>query len=181
MLVQPPRALAVDLDRVLADTRGLWAAFVADAARRFASIAPLDPAALPRDRSAAAAALDRWAAQGVGDWRRALSRFAEERAPVYVRPNAAVNAALRALAATGWRVGVFTDAPAPLARVVLAHLGLEGRVAVVETGPRADERVLTRLGDRVEVVVSSEQLVALASSSRARDDAGEAAKIREGA
>ncbi|MDQ3891122.1 MAG: hypothetical protein M3312_11320, partial [Actinomycetota bacterium] len=139
-------------------------------------------AALPGDRSAAAAELDRWAAQGVGDWRRVLSRFAEEHAPVYVRPSAAVNAALRSLALAGWRVGVFTDAPAPLARVVLAHLGLERRVDAVETGTRADERLLTRLGDRVEVVVSPEQLIALASSSRAaRDDAGEAAKIREGA
>ena len=81
------RAVAVDLDRALGDTRPLWRDFLADAARRYASIAPLDPRALPEDRAAAAAELDRWAEAGVGDWRSALARFAEDRAPVYLRPN----------------------------------------------------------------------------------------------
>ena len=119
-------AVAVDLDGALGDTHRLWDAFLADAARRFRSIAELDVASLPNDRGAAALELDRWADQGIGDWRSALTRFAEDHAPVYVRPSATANAALRALVASGRTVGVYTDAPVELARVALAHLGAAG-------------------------------------------------------
>ena len=152
-------AVAIDLDGALGDTRPLWRGFLADAARRFASIAPLDPDSLPDDRGQAATQLDRWAAGGIGDWRAALARFAEERAPVYLRPNAEASAALRGLAAAGIRVGVFTDAPEPLARVALAHLGAERRVAVLETGAGARERLLERLGRDAVVVVTLSGLV----------------------
>jgi hypothetical protein len=54
-------ALAIELDGVLGDTRPLWRDWLEDAARRYRSIAPLDPSALPEDRAAAAAELDRWA------------------------------------------------------------------------------------------------------------------------
>ncbi len=139
------KAVAVDLD-ALGDTRPLWQDFVSDAARRFASIAPLDPDALPDDRGKAAIDLDRWAEAGVGDWQGALERFAEDRAPVYLRPNAEANAALRALAAAKVRIGVYTDAPEALARVALAHLGAERRVEALETGVGARERLVDRLG-----------------------------------
>jgi len=130
------KAVAVDLD-ALGDTRSLWQDFLADASRRFAPISPLDPGALPEDRAEAARELDRWAEAGVGDWRGALERFAEDRAPVYLRPSADASAALRALAASGIRVGVYTDAPETLARVALAHLGADRRVEALETGAGA--------------------------------------------
>ena len=155
-------ALAIDLDGALGNTRPLWAAFLEDAARRFGSIAPFDPAALPADRGAAAAELDRWAANGVGDWRKALERFAEDHAPVYLRPDARASAALRALAASGARVGVFTDAPEPLARVALAHLGATRRVAAVEAGAGARERLLERLGPGARVAATPEELAGAA-------------------
>ena len=139
------KAVAVDLD-ALGNTRPLWRDFVVDAARRFGSIAPLDPDALPRDRTEAAAELDRWAEAGVGDWRGSLGRFAEDRAPVYLRPNAEANAALRALAADKVRIGIYTDAPEALARVALAHLGAERRVNALETGAGARERLVDRFG-----------------------------------
>jgi phosphoglycolate phosphatase-like HAD superfamily hydrolase len=129
--------VAIDLDGALGDTRPLWDAFLADAARRFASIAKLDPAALPDDRAAAAAELDRWAAEGIGDWRKALERFAEDHAPVYLRPDPRANTAVRDLKAAGRRIRVVTDAPEPLARVALAHLGLARAVDEVEAGARA--------------------------------------------
>ena len=151
------RAVAVDLD-ALGDTRALWRDFLVDAARRFASIAPLDPDALPDDRAAAAAELDRWAAGGVGDWRGALERFAEDRAPVYLRPSADATAALRALAGAGVRVGVYTDAPEPLARIALSHLGAERRVEAVECGAAARERVLERLGGEAVVAATRDEL-----------------------
>jgi phosphoglycolate phosphatase-like HAD superfamily hydrolase len=159
------RAVAIDLD-ALGDTRGLWRDFLADAARRFASIAPLDPDALPDDRAEAAARLDRWAEAGVGDWRAALERFAEDRAPVYLRPSSDATAALRALAAAGVRVGVYTDAPETLARVALAHLGAARRVEAVESGAGALPRLLERLGREGEVEVdvsaSRDELLRLA-------------------
>jgi phosphoglycolate phosphatase-like HAD superfamily hydrolase len=156
------RAVAIDLDAALGDTRSLWEEFLADAARRFASIAPLDPGRLPPDRGEAAAVLDRWASQGVGDWRGALTRFAEDRAPVFLRPNAEANAALRALAEAGYRIGVFTDAPEELARVALSQLGAARYVDVVETGSQARERLLERLGGEASIANSREDLVRIA-------------------
>lgn len=151
------KAVAVDLE-ALGDTRALWRDFLADAARRFASIAPLDPAALPEDRAAAAEALDRWAKAGVGDWRCALARFAEDRAPVYLRPSAEASAALRGLAEAGARVGVYTDAPEALAEIALAHLGARRRVEALECGPGARERLLARLGGTAEVAATRADL-----------------------
>jgi phosphoglycolate phosphatase-like HAD superfamily hydrolase len=156
--------VAIDLDGALGDTRPLWSDFLADAARRYAAIAPLDVEALPKDRGAAAEELDRWAAQGIGDWRSALERFAEDRAPVYLRPNAGAGAAMRALAASGRRLGVFTDAPEPLARVALAHLGAARRVDALQCGSGARERLLEQLGPGTVVVVTASDLVKMSAS-----------------
>ena len=155
------RAVAVDLD-ALGDTHALWRDFLADAARRYASIAPLDPAALAEDRAAAAAELDRWAAAGVGDWRGALRRFAAERAPVYLRPRAEASTALRSLADAGVRVGVYTDAPEAFARVALAHLGAARRVEALECGHGARGRLVERLGGEAEVAADRDDLLRLA-------------------
>jgi phosphoglycolate phosphatase-like HAD superfamily hydrolase len=157
-------AVAIDLDGALGDTRPLWDAFLEDAARRFSSIAALDPTALPEDRGAAAEELDRWAAAGVGDWRGALERFAEDRAPVYLRPNADAAAALRAVSAAGARVGVFTDAPAELARVALAQLGAARRVELLEAGAGARDRLLGRLGAEATVASTRNDLVRIGES-----------------
>jgi phosphoglycolate phosphatase-like HAD superfamily hydrolase len=151
------KAVAIDLDGVLGDTRPLWRDWLADAARRFRAIAELDPERLPEDRGAAATELDRWAEHGVGDWRAALERFAEDHAPVYLRPSPHVNARLRALSAAGVRLGVFTDAPEPLARIALAHLGAARLIETVEAGAGALERLQARLGDP-EVVRTRDEL-----------------------
>jgi phosphoglycolate phosphatase-like HAD superfamily hydrolase len=152
------RAVAIELDGVLGDTRPLWDAWLEDAARRFRSIAPLDPAALPADRAAAAEALDRWAEGGVGDWRAALARFAEDRAPVYLRPQADVSTALRVLDAAGSRIGVFTDAPEPLARIALAQLGADRRAEALEAGAGALGRLRARLGPETVVIRNRAEL-----------------------
>jgi FMN phosphatase YigB (HAD superfamily) len=150
-------AVAIELE-VLGDTRPLWDDWLADAARRFRSIAELDVASLPKDRGDAAAELDRWAEQGVGDWRGALRRFAEARAPVYLRPEAAVSAKLRALEGTGARLGVFTDAPEPLARIALAQLGAARRIEQLETGAGALERLLVDLGSDAAIIRTRDEL-----------------------
>ena len=154
-------AVALDLDGVLGDTRALWRAWLDDVARRFRSIAPLDPQTLPHDRGEAARELDRWAEAGVGDWRGALERFAEDHAPVYLRPAADVNSALRRLQASATRVGAYTDAPEPLARVALAQLGADRRVERLEAGPDALERLRQALGGDVAVVRTRDELARL--------------------
>ena len=158
-------AVAVDLDGALGDTRPLWRDFLEDAARRFGSIAPLDVESLPADRAAAAEELDRWAAAGVGDWRAALERFAEDRAPVYLRPSAEASSALRALQAAGTTLGVFTDAPEELARVALAHLGAARRVQALAAGAGARERLLARLGGDATVASTREDLAKIGAGA----------------
>ena len=120
----PGLALALDLDGVLADTRPLWDAWLEDAARR--ARVELD---VPADREAAAAVLD----ERLGDWRPLLTRFAADRAPLWIRPRPDTNAALRRLVAAGARIGVFSDAPRELAEIALAHAGVARQVEVVGT------------------------------------------------
>ncbi len=124
--------VAVALD-ALGDTRPLWRDWLEDAARVF------DVDGLPEDRIAAAAELD---ARGAGNWRTLLERFAEERAPVYLRPAAEVSAVLRDLQARKVEVVVFTDAPVELARVALRQLGAARRVEGIETTPPAADVVV---------------------------------------
>ena len=131
--------IALDLDGVLGDTRPLWRDWLLDAAR----VLGVDPAALPEDRAAAADELD---SSGAGNWRILLARFAEDRAPVYLRPNADAAAALRSLEAAGARVAVFTDAPDELARVALSQLGADRRVESLYAGADAEARALRSLG-----------------------------------
>ena len=145
------RTLALDVDGVLGDTRALWRDWLEDAGRRLG----FDAAALPEDRAEAAAELDAL----VGNWRVLLERFAEERAPVYLRPSAEVAAALRRLQAAGTPVGAFTDAPAELARIALDQLGATRRLVAVETGAGALERLRERLGGEAVVVRTREDLL----------------------
>jgi len=147
------KALGIDLDAVLGNTRPLWEAWVGDLRRR----ARVE-VELPEDRAAAAPVLD----GVVANWRALLERFAEEHAPVYLRPDAAVNDALRRLAASGARLGAFTDAPDPLARVAAAQLGVARRLEALEAGDGALERLLAQLGDGAVVVRSRAELAGLA-------------------
>ncbi len=122
--------VAIELG-VLGDVTPLWDAFVADASRR----AHVDPGRLEQE---------------LPNWRSLLERFAEDHAPVYLRPSAPVAATLRRLQAAGDRLGVFTDAPEELARVALAHLGAARRIDALECGGDALDRLLRRLpGARV--------------------------------
>jgi phosphoglycolate phosphatase-like HAD superfamily hydrolase len=145
-------AVAIDLDGALANTRPLWEAWLASAAE----VLEVAPGSLPTDRGDAAAELDR---AGAGNWRTLLERYSEDRAPVYLRREAAVSAALRSLEASGCSVGVFTDAPEPLARVALAQLGATRRITALESGGGALERLLGRLGDDAIVVRTREELM----------------------
>jgi phosphoglycolate phosphatase-like HAD superfamily hydrolase len=146
-------ALALDLDGVLGDTRPLWDAWLADVARR----SRVAVEGLPHDRAEAAEALDGLDA----NWRTLLERFAEDNAPVHLRPSSAVSAALRRLAGGNARIGVFTDAPAELAGVALATLGATRRVEAVEAGAEALPRLLDRLPPGARVIRSRDELLRL--------------------
>jgi phosphoglycolate phosphatase-like HAD superfamily hydrolase len=135
------KAVAVEL-RALGDTDPLWRDWLADAARRYR----VDTAALDEQ---------------LPNWRPLLERFAEERAPVYLRRDAEVSEQLRRLHSDGVQIGVFTDAPEELARVALSHLGADGRVTAVEAGDSACERLLERLGPDTRVVRTRAELLAL--------------------
>ena len=144
------RAAALDLDAVLGDTRPLWADWLEDAARRMR----VELGDVPDDRLAAVPLLD----DRLGNWRALLERFAEDRAPLYLRPNPEANAVLRQLRAAGVRLGAFTDAPVELARVALGQLGAARRIEAVGT---LDE-VTRALGDGAVVVRTRAQLSGLA-------------------
>jgi phosphoglycolate phosphatase-like HAD superfamily hydrolase len=143
------KAVALDLDAVLADTRPLWRDWLEDASRR----ARVDLAELPDDRTAAAPVLD----ERLGDWRPLLERFAADRAPIHFRPRSDTGAQLRRLQGEGVRIGVFSDAPRELAELALAHVGAARRVETVGT---LDE-VLGALGNDAVVVRSRDQLASL--------------------
>jgi phosphoglycolate phosphatase-like HAD superfamily hydrolase len=142
------KAVAIDVDGALGDTRPLWRDWLADVARR----ARIE---LPED--ATPELLD----ECVGNWRPLLEHYAEDHAPVRLRRSAEAADALRRLQAAGVRIGAFTDTPEPLARVALAQLGAARRVDALEAGPGALERLLERLGPGTRVIRSRDELSAL--------------------
>jgi len=152
--VKPGVAVAVALDGVLCDTRRIWDDWLAETA----AVLGVEPVELPEDRAEAGADLDR---RGAGNWRTLLARWAEDRAPVYVRRDAAANRTLRTLVAAGARVGVYTDAPEPLARVALSHLGLDQSISALEAGASAREHILALLGSDTVVVETRAELLGL--------------------
>jgi len=143
--------IAIDLDAI-GDTRSLWSAWL----ESVSGVLAVEPGALPKDRGEAAEALD---AAGAGNWRALLERFAEDHAPAYLRRDSATSAALQSLASRNVVLGVFTDAPEPLAKVAVAQLGAARRVSVVESGSGALERVVAALGPETVVVRSRDDLL----------------------
>jgi phosphoglycolate phosphatase-like HAD superfamily hydrolase len=86
-----------------------------------------------------------------------LTRFAADRAPLWIRPRPDTNAALRRLVAAGARIGVFSDAPRELADIALAHAGAARQVKVVGTFAE----VRAALGGEAVVVRSRDELAGL--------------------
>ena len=147
------RAVAIDLDGALGDTRPLWRDWLRSAEARARDRRPSGGSRRRRSRARRRVA---------GNWRVLLERFAEDRAPVYLRRDAVASAALRSLAEAGCELGVFTDAPEELARVALSQLGAARRVSTVETGADALERLLARLGEDAAVVRTRDELAGYA-------------------
>jgi phosphoglycolate phosphatase-like HAD superfamily hydrolase len=144
-------ALAIDLDAI-GDTRPLWTAWLTSVR----DVLAIDPDELPPDRGEAAEVLD---VSGAGNWRALLERFSEDHAGAYLRRDAATSATLQSLAAEGIRLGVFTDAPEPLARVALAQLGATRRVTALEAGAGALDRLQATLGSDARIVRTRDDLL----------------------
>jgi phosphoglycolate phosphatase-like HAD superfamily hydrolase len=135
------KLVAVDLS-VLGDVEPLWNAWLEDAARRTRVELDPDPERLHEQ---------------LPNWGVLLERFAEERAPVYLRRRADTAAALRRLHEAGAWIAVFTDFPLELAQVALAQLGATRRIHAV--GTLDDVRAMAS-ADPV-VVRTREELTAL--------------------
>jgi hypothetical protein len=158
-------AVAIDLDGVLGDTRPLYDAWLADVSRR----AHVDPARLDEE---------------LPNWPALLERFAEDHAPVYLRPSAPATAALRRLQADGVRIGVFTEAPeadrdarsrpgrarppARRARAGNADDPLSGRLARLVESPELTDRQLEAVLERLDRIAA--QLERLNRRQESRED-----------
>jgi phosphoglycolate phosphatase-like HAD superfamily hydrolase len=153
-------------ERALADTDEIFAAAVVHLTRKLGRVKPLDPATLPDGRAEIVAALDTWAGDEV-DWRGELARFYEDHIPLHLRPNSALNAALRRLQAAGIRLGCWSPGPDEAARIVVHQLGLGRQIERIGSGGSADVAVL--LAD--ELAATRDQALIVA------DDAGALAYV----
>lgn len=143
-------------ERSLAGTDRLFFDAVAAVGRKLSRVEPLDVAGLPSDRIALQAELDCWAGADTATWRRELRRFYEQHAPVYVRPDADLNAVLRALSRAAVAIGVWSPGPAEAVELLLGHLGVAR--SVTATGYGAGEALAPlaiELGGQPLVVVAT--------------------------
>ena len=111
------KLVAVDL-AVIGDVEPLWNAWLEDAGRRARVELDPDPERLDEQ---------------LPNWGVLLERFAEERAPVFLRRRADTAAALRRLHGAGAWIAVFTDFPLELTHVALTQLGATRWIHAVGT------------------------------------------------
>jgi phosphoglycolate phosphatase-like HAD superfamily hydrolase len=124
-------------ERVLADTDELFAAALAHIVRKLGRVKPLDPGTLPQARAQTLTALDAWAGSEI-DWRLELARYYEDHIPLHLRPDPALNAALRRLQTARIALACWSVGPAETARIVVHHLGLGRRIGRIGVGGSAD-------------------------------------------
>jgi hypothetical protein len=132
-------AVAIELDGVLGDTRPLYEAWLADVSRR----AQVDPARLEEE---------------LPNWRVLLERFAEDHAPVYLRP-----------ADRGARDGARGAGAAPrAARAGGGRGSLSGRLAALNEGPELTDRQLEAVLERLDRIAA--ELARLNKRQESRDE-----------
>jgi phosphoglycolate phosphatase-like HAD superfamily hydrolase len=100
------------------------------------------------DRCVALPQLEAWAGDEVSSWRLELARFYEEHIPVYVRPDPALNGAVRQMAATGVRIAAWSPGPAEVGAIVSHFLGLSRRFELerVEASHAGPVNLIAELG-----------------------------------
>ena len=149
-------------ERTLADTDEIFAAAVVHLARKLGRVKPLDASTLPRERAQIVEAFDAWAGDEV-DWRGELARFYEDHITLHLRPDSALNAALRQLQAAGIRLACWSAGPDAAAEIVVHQLGLGRRIERIASGASADVAVL--LAD--ELAPSRDQALVVADDAAA--------------
>ena len=102
----------------LAPSERLWRDAVQHLARKLGRVTPLDPADISDDRCVAIGQLETWAGSEASTWRLELARYYEEHIPVYVRPDPALNAVVRQLAAAGVRLAAWSPGPPEVGVIV---------------------------------------------------------------
>jgi phosphoglycolate phosphatase-like HAD superfamily hydrolase len=150
-------------ERALADTDELFAAAVAHVVRKLGRVKPLDPATLPQIRARMLPALELWAGSDVDTWQLELARFYEDNIPLHLRPDAALNAALRRLQTAGIRLACWSAGPDEAARIVVHHLGLGRRIDRIGVGESA--AVAVQLAD--ELAPSRDRALLVADDAEA--------------
>ncbi len=155
----------------LAPTDRLFGDAVEHLARKLGRVKPLDAAAVPETRPEALVALAAWAGTDVSTWEQELARFYEEHLPVYLRPDPALNATIRALRAAGVRLGAWSAGPPEAFAALLHQLGLTRRLdaTLIDPTPRAPLRLAAELGIEAIAVVAVTADLATASAA---EDAG---------
>lgn len=156
----------------LAPTSRLFADAVAALVRKLGRVKPLDPADLPRERAGALDALRRWAGDDVTTWEHELGRYVDEHAPLYLRPDPALNAAVRRLARDGVQLAAWSPGPRDAAESVIRFLGLARRIEAVriDASPEAPLALAHQLeaGDRPgDVLVVADDAAALRAARAA--------------
>lgn len=154
-------------ERALADTNDLFDAAVGHVVRKLGRVKPLDAESLPDARALRVTALDLWAGADVGNWRGELARYYEDHIPLRLRPDAALNAALRRLQGAGVRLACWSPGPEEAVPIVIHHLGLGRRIERIGVGVTAE--VACRLADelgtpRDQTLVVAEDASALAGA-----------------
>lgn len=126
----------------------LWRDAVEHLARKLGRVTPLDPATVSDDRCVALPQLEAWAGDDVSSWRLELARFYEEHIPVYVRPDPALNGAVRQMSATGVRIAAWSPGPAEVGAIVSHFLGLSRRFELerVEASHAGPVNLIAELG-----------------------------------
>ena len=160
------RAVLLSED-ALADTAGLFRDAVEHLAGKLGRVKPLDAASIPESRPQALEALAAWAGDEVTTWPAELARFYEEHIPLYLRPDQELNATLRALRASGTRLGAWSAGPEAAFAVILHQLGLARWMDAVRIGssPRMPLELAAELGVEAVAVVAVTSDVAAASAA----------------
>ena len=134
-----PRAAVFDLDGTLVDTSGDLIGAANACFRAMGAAAVLDPQADAATAFAGGRAMLRLGLERLGRmdegevdrWYPRLLGYYEAEIDRHSRLYPGAMAAVAALAGAGWRVGICTNKPAPLAELLLARLGVRGAFAAL--------------------------------------------------
>ena len=150
-------------ERALADTDEPLRRGGGHVARKLGRVKPLDAEHAAARRAHDVTALDAVGRRDVGNWRGELARYYEDHIPLRLRPDPALNAALRRLQAAGVGSRAGRRAPTRRPAIVVHHLGLGRRIERIASADRPTSPC--RLAD--ELAASRDQALVVAEDAGA--------------